>query len=624
MVWISQADIVASTGLSMHEPAGKNLKHGLLVFWCGLAGSGLIGLLYWCLSALRPDVEPLIVTIMYRFGDTDYLPLIYSLAHGRYSEIADAASYGTGILPFPAGTILPYALCIAAFGNAGFIVGDVLISAGRFLLFYAILRSITNKKALATGAAFAIMLALYSGGSFGGWGFRYPRPYVTQLFLLAVTLTGVHLFRQIRKNELRIFSAFGHGTVVGIATEGDMHAAIGFALATAFLFAAFLMYSGRWKLVLTTGTYVALGCLLGTIPFAFQSLNANADVLARWGAYEHGRNLILLLIFTKSLLETGVIALAPSIKNLTPWAFEDSSAKETDLTFVLLAMIGGALFAPAVAVALTGKVIQGYHFIDRFEDVVRLGLYLTFAMMLVSVRLKVWLVAAATAVLAAYGARPIFRDARDAVNKTEQQRVWGDFVAIPNYRRDLAALLGELDREKYRDARILGTFDQQLAMLWITQPRHTLFIPDTFLSLTSNEVIERRTIALSHLVGMSEEEFLRKATQPYFQLRFLTLAKWQATINYLAAPPEDYSADQLRNVLRTFPLDFWHVEMPQSVQNRLRARYVAPQAVKESPDLVILTDEPSYSNLPGPSGAFSLAYRNNSFRLFARKRENAL
>jgi hypothetical protein len=352
-----------------------------------------------------------------------------------------------------------------------------------------------------------------------------------------------------------------------------------------------------------------------------QSLSANADLLHRWGLYEHSRYSTILFVATPYLIKAGFIALIPSARILMPWAFQEPSADEQNLTLVLLALIGGVLLAPLAAVALTGSSIQEYHFIYLFNKIVQLGVFLTVALILLSVKLNVWMVAVAAFAVPSTKVPQLWLDALAAVHKTEQETVWSDgFVAVPNYRKDLAALLRELDGEKYRKAKILGTFDQQLAMLWVTQRHHMLFIPDTFLSLALDEVIQRRTIALSRMVGMTEAEFLQKANQSYFQMRFLTLAKWQATINYLAAPPEDYSATQLRNILRTSPVkSSWYVEMPQSIQEHLRSAFQVPVPVSETPDLVILTSEASYSKLPGPSGEFSLAYQNDSFRVFIRK-----
>jgi uncharacterized membrane protein YsdA (DUF1294 family) len=335
--------------------------------------------------------------------------------------------------------------------------------------------------------------------------------------------------------------------------------------------------------------------------------------------YPHTGASTVLFVVTKNIRETGFIALAPSIRSLMPWAFQEGTARERDLTLVLLSMVGGAFLAPLAMVALTHKSIQDYHFVQQLNDAVVLGVFLTIAMIMLSSRLRGWIVVVAAVALAATGAAQIMQDVQAAVGKTTQQRVWG-FPAMPNYRNDLAGLLRELDSEKYLRYNVLGTFDQQLSMLWITKRDHTLFIPDTFLSLVSDRLIEERTIALSKLVGMSEEEFNQKANENYFQKRFLTLAKWQATRNYLAAPLEDYSADQLRNVLRTRRvMDSWRVAMPRSEEDRLRNAYRVARVGGEAPDLVILTNAGTYSNLSPPSGAFALVYTNDSFRVFARK-----
>jgi hypothetical protein len=211
------------------------------------------------------------------------------------------------------------------------------------------------------------------------------------------------------------------------------------------------------------------------------------------------------------------------------------------------------------------------------------------------------------------------RDVRyQTKNKLDQPRVYDGFISMPDYRNDLVDLVKELAANKYAHAKILGTFDQLLAMSWATQSGHMLFIPDTFLSLASDDLIEARTIYLCRLTGFSEEDFMKKTAQMYFQWRFLTLAKWQATTNFLASPPEDYNISQLRRALETDPLDYWSVAIPIGVQERLRKHYRSFDSIDLTPDLIILTDEPSYRELSGPSRGFDLTYQNRSFRVFLR------
>jgi len=51
---------------------------------------------------------------------------------------------------------------------------------------------------------------------------------------------------------------------------------------------------------------------------------------------------------------------------------------------------------------------------------------------------------------------------------------------ISGYRHDLDELWRELAGPQYRNDRVLGTFDQQLGMLWLTRPDHWLWLPDPF------------------------------------------------------------------------------------------------------------------------------------------------
>ena len=144
-----------------------------LFFYATLVASGTLGLLYWFFVAFYRGDDPLPVKILYRFGDPDYLPLIYSLSRGNFREFIDPASSGTGLLPFPIFSILPYAIGVAVFGDAGFPVVDAALSVTRFLLFFTIIYFITGDRTLSAAASLAVIPILYS---IEGWAFRYPRP----------------------------------------------------------------------------------------------------------------------------------------------------------------------------------------------------------------------------------------------------------------------------------------------------------------------------------------------------------------------------------------------------------------------------------------------------------------
>src|SRR5262249_24788616 len=252
------------------------------------------GLLYWFFAAIYRNHEPLRITIFYRFGDVDYLPLIYSLARAHYSEFLDPSSYGTGLLPFPIVSLLPYALSIAIFGDAGFIVADGLLSMTRFLLVYFLIVSCTSNKPAAAGAALAVTPVLYWFYRFELFGlsenfFRYPRPYVTQLFSMAAIFTSFWLFRELKARELRPILAFGHGVLIGLAAQGNLYASVALLLATGLIFGGLIVFDGLGRQLLITASLIVLGSLAASVPLMVQSLSVPEDVLRRWGMFPHPR-----------------------------------------------------------------------------------------------------------------------------------------------------------------------------------------------------------------------------------------------------------------------------------------------------------------------------------------------
>jgi hypothetical protein len=54
----------------------------------------------------------------------------------------------------------------------------------------------------------------------------------------------------------------------------------------------------------------------------------------------------------------------------------------------------------------------------------------------------------------------------------------------------------ELTGPQYGNDRVLGTFDRQLGMLWLTRPDHWLWLPDPFL-MTIPDALYAGMIALT-------------------------------------------------------------------------------------------------------------------------------
>jgi hypothetical protein len=80
---------------------------------------------------MRPDGS-FPVTILYRFGDTDYLSLFYALSRFQFHEFVSQGIEPPRLIGFPTGLSFLYGLPIAAFGDAGIPIADVVISMLRW------------------------------------------------------------------------------------------------------------------------------------------------------------------------------------------------------------------------------------------------------------------------------------------------------------------------------------------------------------------------------------------------------------------------------------------------------------------------------------------------------------
>ena len=104
--------------VSAHGGVRTFARSGPYLLAIGIACAS--GLMYWLVAAwLRPNA-PFPVTILYRFGDTDYLGLFYALSRFQFHEFITHGIEAPRLIPFPTGLSFLYALPIAVFGDAGF------------------------------------------------------------------------------------------------------------------------------------------------------------------------------------------------------------------------------------------------------------------------------------------------------------------------------------------------------------------------------------------------------------------------------------------------------------------------------------------------------------------------
>jgi hypothetical protein len=178
------------------------LQRSTIVFFgVGLLSAVLIGLAYWIICIFMQTDEPMSIRILYRYGDTDYLPFIYALARFNVHEFATLSNLG--VLPFPLLFFAPHAAMIALFGDWGFAAADALVTATWFILFFLLAKVSIEHSRPATVIGLAMLVATGPWGwtgvlpagweeglndlgyAFDVWSFRYSRPFIAGLSMLA-------------------------------------------------------------------------------------------------------------------------------------------------------------------------------------------------------------------------------------------------------------------------------------------------------------------------------------------------------------------------------------------------------------------------------------------------------
>jgi hypothetical protein len=273
-----------------------------------------------------------------------------------------------------------------------------------------------------------------------------------------------------------------------------------------------------------------------------------------------------------------------------------------DLIFVVLLLAVMSVLSTPLSCIVLGRGIQMHHFPYRSYGFTILG-YVLVGLVMASVCFE-WLrtrfsplvpVAMAFSVilllLVGHFSFLAYRSIEIARSDVQQRTLDHEgFDAIPGYRRDLADLWRELARPEYRNDRVLGTFDHQLSMLWLTRPDHWLWLPDPAMTTVPDAAIEERVISFAKLVQMTPRKFAQHLTESYFAVWVLGSWKWW---------PE--------------------MLVSASDRSRLEAQYAEPAPIRGRLDLIVLEHSGNFDDLRGPPTGFRKTYENPTFTVWARE-----
>jgi hypothetical protein len=620
----------------------------IVVFTVGLSTAAFIGLSYWLVCVLVHPYEPVSIRIMYRYEDTDYLPLIYTVARFNVHEFVTLG--GAGVLPFPLLFDVPHGAMIALLGDWGFAAADALVMSAWFILFFFIAKVFTKGPRAPAFIGLVMLIAAgrwdwagvlpadlkwQFGVTFDVWDFRYTRPFVAGLFMLAVILTTQAVMKSLIERATRPRAYAMHGVLLGGSAQGDMHLAIIGCFASAALYTFFIVTRPVDRLSIKAPLVTSAGFALAVLPMAIQYLmGGNAEYTARMGMFPVDRWSPPLYFDVGDAI--GLVTILGLWGTISLLARRYASSRSRDIDLLLGAIFLYVVFsilAMPLSASLTGRAFLLYEFHDRRMKFSALGYIVILGLLLVlsyqawfrkrqdSKRLCVAAKLVFVAVLAGVAISGIWSSAligADRAATTVQPRVWdaAGWPALPNYRADFEKLATELRGPQYDDTQMLATFDQQLGIWWLAFRKGHLFIPDPLLSNAPDKLIEEATFQLLYLAGASPQFLDDKVNEIYFDVNFFSHDKWQASEAFTYGKIEDYTPAQIEQISRTTILDSWSVLVPRSERERLLAAFTHITAPERLPDMIILPIGTGYDKLGGPGVPYRLAYENTTFRVW--------
>lgn len=598
---------------------------------------------YWLGSFLvRPD-DPLSTLVIYRGQDIQSLPLIRAIANLNPGEAGVLEWYGFGTMARIA-PYIPHAVLLAIAGPAGFILADVIITVGVFLVLARVFRLAGIGTVIAHAvAALLVCLATNDFGQPGirlvgveylFWGLRIPRPFVSDLFNLLAIGGSLAALSDLRLDRApRGFVLFITGVSAALLLQADVFTATGLGLA---FFAGFplLLVSRQFssRAALRAALVVAAWALLASAPFLVSSLAIDGAVADRLGVFPTPR-FDRRLPFEWPVAAALILLVALSVI-LERWERRMSDRRAADARRLLLIIAGASLLALPVSTALLGRATQIYHYpqaATRALWVAAIVILLQFATAVVRY-LRSWngrrtrpvspgfFAAAAVVVVAGPCLVSSWRLAFDKPRETTHMRTdVAEYAALDPYRKHFVDLIRRLAAVSSDGPIVLGTFDHQVWSWWVAFGTGYSYLPDACTTTLPADEIERRLITFARLIGMDRDRFLAFVSRPFVLSFWHSCAFYQANALYSRTPLSDYDAIDRRRIIRAGAKDSFQLILPRSERERLAAMFDSSPLSDGQLDVVVLAKATYNDSLEPPPERFERVYENPGFTMWRRR-----
>lgn len=645
------------TGNSPEQFAARNHLWILIGL---IASLGVMGPYY--LRGLLSN-EHLDILVLYRpgTGDRDYLPLARQFAGGQFSEAYTAGEIGYGCVAFPAASVIAHGVALRHFGSAGFAVADVLTPCAYFLvayrllflccgsallaalsaLFFTLQGATALQDAIHTAFGYSLRSLPFYVGFLQSWELRFPRRFVTEIFLLGALGNWLLLAR----GGLRQPKHWWTITAVWMSAllQSDIYSFI--ALALAFSATALLSWKQECgkkveRLTKNVGLMLGLGITL-SLPFLIQRTLATNDILERYGVFDTRRASALPLL-KEAILFFPVSYVIVSL--LIPWfaslvskraSSENSQSILYGPTMNILAISG--LCAMPTLVAITGQGVQLYHFRDTARTLLVWSVIMTlvgiapillssFAVALKHRVLKTLGYAVAAVILISLLGRLDGLGRIHLENKSYPRAVGRPTEpSTVSYRSDLASLFSFVEQNVTTSGKSLATVDVELYAWWTGIKGGQSYLGHIFVSALNRDVLLERLAHFAYFNQVPTTLFVPWLTTETFNGvhgNWYSGNRYQATTLHTFASIEQYSPEELEKIRATPMIECWQtLIIPAFEKDRLTSYYqrISSSPVKpvNAPDLLLITNEFPLLR-PDPKLFFPI-YQNASFQLFKKK-----
>lgn len=601
--------------------------------------------------------EQLEVMMLYNTGlegDAQYYQFLPYLGNLQLGESQVYELQGEGIIGFSLPSMLLHSLLFARLGVFGFILADIIITYLFFCLIFFILKLIKTPHFLAVSLALLIISGtiidnffetFFFLDDFTIWGIRFPRPFVSELFLLAVIAQILFIFSEPKQLENKYYWIF-LSLWISLNLQADPFVAFGLIIVTILsLIFAFWLFKA-WQFFIESAIISSIFLIIFTLPFIVQQLFISEDIKSRYGVFPlkglhflplESYRFADLKSFTIKFLIILTIELFIYIKFFKKANLVDKQIRLGANIFAII-LIPSGYFAMTFFILVAHQAIQLYHFYEVYKTFCSYAALFAFSFLCTDLskffkldinkfftKKKVKLFAYIFVLALSLTAISYKYYGYASLTSHVRHNVYG-LLPKEYYRQEFNELVKELKKPVYQNLKVLGTFDHQVQVYWETFRQGNSYLPDIFISTISDDEAEKRLIKLAKVIGMNEEQFINyikgdSGINGHINL-YWGLAKYQVNQEYTFRNLTEYTPKQ-RQKIQTIPItETWNIMVPESEIKRMREKFINTKIESlDNPrlDVIILSNDSIFDKFSPSSKDFQQVFENKIFRMWIRK-----